>query len=220
MNNCYLKDNFRLGLSSCYKVINFLIISGCCLFLNSWLDVFMVGIYLALQFLFTGKDCLVTVRLLARGGLVFVYVLFLGILFRWNLVMLLFKVLFLYFNYVIFLVSDSLEGMLYGLFFFKKRALDVVMAGRFLLYYDEEVVRIKKASKLRNLKIRITNLGNIFLDAISNSLDNIGRTKEIYEVKLYNYRVDRSDYWFTKWGIFDTIFIVVDIILVILVFVF
>lgn len=235
IGNYYMKDSIIHRLNPICKVISLILCLLSLVFANSIIDFIVIFIFILGIMFFSKIDLKIyfrniyTLKIFIIILLVFSFIFF-GIV---NTVYFLFRiVLFILLSAVLTLTTPPTEIM-YGIesmlrIFNKvlpinKIALVITLSLRFIPVVTMEKEKIVKASSLRGIdlslkdKKSILSYLNVLKSTLYLSLRRIFNLKEIMYVRLYNYGISRSNYRMNKWKIIDSILLILNIVVLIIV---
>ena len=102
-------------------------------------------------------------------------------------------------------------------------ALTITLALRFIPTITMQAERIIKAQSLRgidfnqDIKSKIISLSNIFIPMIYLSLKKADELSDIMEVRLYNYGLSRTNYRLNNWTKRDSLMLILNVLILVVV---
>ena len=100
----------------------------------------------------------------------------------------------------------------------------ITLSIRYIPTLTSEASRIINAQKLRginfkskNIKERILSISGIFIPMFTLSIKRAELSADIMDLRLYNYGKSRTNYRTNKWKVADTLLLVLNILILIIV---
>ena len=100
----------------------------------------------------------------------------------------------------------------------------ITLSIRYIPTLTSEASRIINAQKLRginfkskNIKERILSVSGIFIPMFTLSIKRAELSADIMDLRLYNYGKSRTNYRTNKWKVVDTLLLVLNILILIIV---
>ena len=100
----------------------------------------------------------------------------------------------------------------------------ITLSIRYIPTLTSEASRIINAQKLRginfkskNIKERILSISGIFVPMFTLSIKRAELSADIMDLRLYNYEKSRTNYRTNKWNVVDTLLLVLNILILIIV---
>ena len=100
----------------------------------------------------------------------------------------------------------------------------ITLSIRYIPTLTSEASRIINAQKLRginfkskNIKERILSISGIFIPMFTLSIKRAELSADIMDLRLYNYGKSRTNYRTNKWKVVDTLLLVLNILILIIV---
>ena len=211
MYNKYLEDSIIEKINPVLRIVMLLLVTGLILIINSWTDIGVIFGFVVILILLSRVNLSIYFRFLDRNREILVLLLIFGIVGGFYASIWFIRIVILYLYYVMFIVSISTNQLISGINYIvsnNKVSLKIALFMRFILVYDTEIERLDGIS------------GGTRRIAFKNSLTMNKEIEKNMGVRLYNYYSDRSNYLFTKWKIFDTIMVIISLVLLGLVVVF
>ena len=235
IGNYYMKDSIIHRLNPIFKIISLLLCLLSLIFINSIIDFIIIFGFIFVIMLLSKIDLKIyfkniyTLKIFIIILLVF-NLIFFGII---STVYLLFRISFFILLSALLTLTTPPTEIIYGLeSIFRvfnrvipvnKIALGITLVLRFIPVVTMERDKIIKASKLRGIDLTLKDKKSImsYLDILKStiylSIRKIFDLKNMMYVRLYNYGISRSNYRMNKWKVIDSILLILNVVVLIIV---
>ena len=236
IGNYYLKDSVIHKLNPLFKIISLILSIISTLIANNLIDFLIIFIFI-LSIIYLSKiELKIYLKNIYTLRIFIIFIIIINLIFGLNLIETLYmvlKIIYLVILSAILTLTTPPTEITYGLEkvlrIFNKIlpvnsiALTITLALRFIPMITMQAERIIKASSLRGIdfndgiKSKISAISNMIIPMIYLSLKKADDLADIMEVRLYNYGISRTNYRLNKWKIKDSILLVLNIVVLIMV---
>lgn len=236
IGNYYLKDSIIHKLNPVFKIISLFLSIISVLISNSLIDFITLFIFILIIMLLSKIELKIYLKNIYTLRIFIIFIIIINLIFKVSIVdslYMILKIIYLVILSAILTLTTPPTEITYGLEktfrVFNKIlpvnsiALTITLALRFIPMITMQAERIIKASSLRgidyneNLKSKILALSNIFVPMIYLSLKKADDLADIMEIRLYNYGISRTNYRLNKWKLIDSILLILNIVVLIIV---
>ena len=236
IGNYYLKDSVIHKLNPLFKIISLFLSIISVLISNSLIDFITLFIFILIIMLLSKIELKIYLKNIYTLRIFIIFIIIINLIFKVSIVdslYMILKIIYLVILSAILTLTTPPTEITYGLEktfrVFNKIlpvnsiALTITLALRFIPMITMQAERIIKASSLRgidyneNLKSKILALSNIFVPMIYLSLKKADDLADIMEIRLYNYGISRTNYRLNKWKLIDSILLILNIVVLIIV---
>lgn len=235
----YQRDSVVHKLSPIFKIISLIIMIIAIFFIDGYIDIIMLGSYLLLAILYSNISIKTYLKNILGIKVILIFILIIDIIFYISIdriIFDLFKIIFIILYSSILTYTTVITELTYGIETllrpFNKLlpvsdiAMVITLTIRYIPSLTYEANRIIKAQKMRgvnfdtkNIKEKIISISGILMPMFVMSIKKASLTADILDIRLYNYGMSKTNYRSNKWGVIDTLLIVFNIaILIIVVF--
>lgn len=232
-----LKDSIVHKLNPVFKIISLIIIVLGIFFIDSYTDVLMLGSYILLTMLYSDIKLKEYIRNLNSIKILLPFILVVELIFfkgMNNIIFDLSKLVFIILYLSILTYTTAMTEIVYAvekiLRPFNKIipvnsiAMTLTIILRYIPTITVETDRIIKLETTRginfnkkNIKEKIKNISSIIIPIIVISIKKSKNTIDIMNVRLYNYGKSRTNYRLNKWKYLDTLLLILNILILIIV---
>lgn len=236
IGNYCLKDSFIHKLNPVFKIISLFLSIISVLISNSLIDFITLFIFILIIMLLSKIELKIYLKNIYTLRIFIIFIIIINLIFKVSIVdsiYMILKIIYLVILSAILTLTTPPTEITYGLErvfrIFNKIlpvnsiALTITLALRFIPMITMQAERIIKASSLRgidyneNIKSKILALSNIFVPMIYLSLKKADDLADIMEIRLYNYGISRTNYRLNKWKLIDSILLILNIVVLIIV---
>lgn len=236
IGNYYLKDSIIHKLNPVFKIISLLLSIISTIAANSLIDFIIIFIYIFIIMLISKIEFKIYLKNINTLKVFIIFILIINFIFTVNIIesiYMILKIIYLIILSAILTLTTPPTEITYGLEkilrIFNKIlpvgsiALTITLALRFIPMITMQSERIIKASSLRgvdfneNIKSKLLAISNMFIPMIYLSLKKADSLADIMEVRLYNYGISRTNYRLNKWKISDSILLILNVVILIIV---
>ena len=236
IGNYYLKDSIIHKLNPVFKIISLFISIISVLLSNNLIDFISLFIFILIIILLSKIELKIYLKNIYTLRVFIIFIIIINLIFRVNIIdtiYMILKIIYLVILSAILTLTTPPTEITYGLErvfrIFNKIlpvgsiALTITLALRFIPMITMQAERIIKASALRgidyneNIKNKILAISNIFVPMIFLSLKKADDLADIMEVRLYNYGISRTNYRLNKWEFIDSILLILNVVVLIIV---
>lgn len=224
-------------LNPVFKIISLIIMICSIFFIDSYIDVILLSMYLLVTMLYSDVDIVIYLKniLGIKIFLLFIFVIDLIFFTSINRVIFdIFKLIFIVLYSSVLTYTTSITELTYGieriLFPFKKVlpvndiAMIITLTIRYIPTLTEEANRIINAQKLRginfdskNIREKLISISGIFIPMFTLSIRKAEITADVMDIRLYNYGKNRTNYRTNKWNIIDSLLLILNILILIII---
>ena len=234
----YYKTNSIIhNLNPIFKIISLVLMIISIFFIDSYVDLIMLVSYLLLAMLYSNININTYLKNLLAIKIFIFFILIIDLIFFTSfskIIYDIFKIIFiilysslLTYTTVITEITYGIEKILYPL----KRiikvsdiAMIITLAIRYIPSLTNQADRIIKAQKIRginfennNIKEKIQNIGGILIPLFILSIKKSQKTADIMDIRLYNYGKSKTNYRSNNWKLIDTLLLILNILILIIV---
>lgn len=236
IGNYYLKDSLIHKLNPVFKIISLLLSIITVLLASNLLDFIIIFIFILIIMLLSKIEINLYLKNIYTLRVFIIFILIINLIFGVSLIetiYMILKIIYLVLLSAILTLTTPPTEITYGLEktfrVFNKIlpvnsiALTITLALRFIPMITMQAERIIKASSLRgidfneNIKSKVLAISNIFIPMIYLSLKKADDLADIMEIRLYNYGISRTNYRLNKWKLIDSILLILNVVLLIIV---
>jgi len=236
IGNYYLKDSLIHKLNPVFKIISLLLSIITVFLANNLIDFIIIFIFILIIMLLSKIDLSVYLKNIYTLRIFIIFIIIINLIFRVNFIetiYMILKIIYLVILSAILTLTTPPTEITYGLEktfrIFNKIlpvnniALTITLALRFIPMITMQAERIIKASSLRgidyneNIKTKVLAISNMFIPLIYLSLKKADALADIMEVRLYNYGISRTNYRLNKWKLIDSILLILNIVVLIII---
>lgn len=221
-------------LNPLFKMISLFIMLISSLFIDSYYDILILFMYLLLTVAYSDINIKVYLRNIASIKLILIFVLVINLLSLNNIIISLFSTIFVILYLVILTYTTALTEITYGIELIlrpfnkfipaNKIAMFITLLIRFIPIMTMEKQRVRNAYILRGvnfeekeLKNRLKNKFNVLVSSVKISIQKEKELIDSTNLRLYNYGLSRSNFRYNKWRILDTLLLILNILILIIV---
>lgn len=236
IGNYYLKDSIIHKLNPVLKILCLIFSVISIIVSDDILSFILLGLYLLIIMFLSKIELKIYLKNIYTIRLFIVFIIIINLIFKISIISSIYMIITLIYlillSAILTLTTPPME-ITYGLektfrIFNKilpvnQIALSITLALRFIPLITMQAERIIKAQSLRgvdfnkDIKNKIISLSNIFIPMIYLSLKRADELSDIMEVRLYNYGISRTNYRLNKWKLVDSILLIVNILILIIV---
>lgn len=235
-----LIDSHVHNLNYTYKIISIILLAFCIVVANSIIDMVVINLFIFVVMLWSD----ISIRLYIKGLNVFKSVIFITFFvisfiylnvfigFIWAL-----KVMDIILYISIITMTTSFYNIVYGIESLLKPfkgimnvsdiSLKIGMVFKFFSVMYSEYDKIKISKKLRGVRFsdmgffdRLDSLVNGIVPLYNLTLRKLERLKNSMYVRNYGVSLNKANYRLNKWGKTDTIMLVINVIVVVIIFIY
>ena len=214
-------------LNPVFKIISLIIMIISIFFIDSYIDITLLSMYLLLTMLYSDIDI--------KIFLIFIFIIDLIFFTSINRIIFdIFKLIFIVLYSSILTYTTSITELTFGieklLRPFNKLipvgdiAMIITLSIRYIPTLTEEASRIIKAQKLRginfdtkNIKEKIISISGILMPMFSLSIKRAEESADIMDIRLYNYGKSRTNYRTNKWTKINSLLLILNILILIII---
>jgi len=236
IGNYYLRNSLIHKLNPVFKIISLLLSIITVFLANNLIDFIIIFIFILIIMLLSKIDLSVYLKNIYTLRIFIIFIIIINLIFRVNFIetiYMILKIIYLVILSAILTLTTPPTEITYGLEktfrIFNKIlpvnniALTITLALRFIPMITMQAERIIKASSLRgidyneNIKTKVLAISNMFIPLIYLSLKKADALADIMEVRLYNYGISRTNYRLNKWEFIDSILLILNVVVLIIV---
>jgi len=236
----YQGDSIVHGLSSVFKIISLVIMITSIFFIDSYIDVLVLGCYLLLSIFSSGVPIKIYLKNISGIKIFLIFILIIDLIFYngiSRIVFDLFKMIFIILYSSILTYTTGITELTFGIEEILRPfakfipvsdiAMIIALTIRYIPTLTYEANRIIRAQKMRgidfdsnNIKEKIISISGILMPMFVMSLKRANIMADIMDIRLYNYGKSKTNLRSNKWMIYDTILLVLNILILFLVIFF
>lgn len=236
----YPKDSFIHKLNPVFKVISLLIMIVSIFFIDSYADIIMLISYLLLTLSYSDISIKVYLKNIYNIKVFLLFILIINLIFFKGInqiVFDLFKIIFILMYSSVLTYTTAMTEINYGVYYILKPlnrmipindiSMVITLALRYIPTLMDEASRIVRAQKVRginfdtkNIKEKISNIYSVFIPMFVISIKKAFDIADIMDIRLYNYGRSRTNYRLNKWIWVDTLLLILNITILIIVIIY
>ena len=236
----YQGDSIVHRLSSVFKIISLVIMIISIFFIDSYIDVLVLGIYLLLSIFSSGVSIRVYLKNISGIKIFLIFILIIDLIFYngiSRIIFDLFKMIFIILYSSILTYTTGITEITFGIEEILRPldrfipvsdiAMVIALTIRYIPTLTYEANRIIRAQKMRginfdsnNIKEKIISISGILMPMFVMSLKRANTMADIMDIRLYNYGKSKTNYRSNKWLVIDNILLVLNILILFLVIFF
>ena len=224
-------------LNPVFKILSLIIMVISIFFIDSYIDIIMLSMYLLLTILYSDIDIKIYLKNIYGIKIFLIFIFIIDLIFFTNInriIFDIFKLIFIVLYSSILTYTTCITELTYGIEKILKQfnkiipvgdiAMIITLSIRYIPTLTSEASRIINAQKLRginfkskNIKERILSISGIFIPMFTLSIKRAELSADIMDLRLYNYGKSRTNYRTNKWNVVDTLLLVLNILILIIV---
>ena len=224
-------------LSPVFKLISLMIMIVGIFFIDSYIDILMLSLYLVLVMVYSNIGIITYLKNIYSIKIFLLFIFIIDLIFNSNInniVFDLYKLIFIIIYSSALSYTTSTSEITYGieriLRVFNNYipvndiAMIITLTIRYIPTLTMEADRIIKAQKMRgidfdskNIKNKISSLVGVFIPMFILSLKKSESLGDIMDLRLYNYGKSRTNYRTNSWEKIDSLLLILNIIILIIV---
>ena len=233
----YQKESVIHRLCPVFKIISLIIMIVSIFFIDSYVDIIMLASYLLLSMVYSNIDMKVYLKNILGIKIFLIFILIINLIFYSGInriVFDLFKLVFIILYSSILTYTTVITELTYGIEKILKPlnkiipvsdiAMIITLTVRYIPSLTHEANRIIKAQKIRginfdtkNIKEKIISISGILMPMFVMSIKKSNTMADIMDLRLYNYGKSKTNYRTNKWRIIDTLLLVLNILVLLIV---
>lgn len=233
----YNKNSVIHRLSPVFKLISLMIMIVGIFFIDSYIDILMFSLYLVLVMVYSDIGIITYLKNIYSIKIFLLFIFIIDLIFNSNInniVFDLYKLIFIIIYSSAVSYTTSTSEITYGieriLRVFNNYipvndiAMIITLTIRYIPTLTMEADRIIKAQKMRgidfdskNIKKKIASLVGVFVPMFILSLKKSESLGDIMDLRLYNYGKSRTNYRTNSWKKIDSLLLILNIIILIIV---
>ncbi len=233
----YNKNSVIHRLSPVFKLISLMIMIVGIFFIDSYIDILMFSFYLVLVMVYSDIGIITYLKNIYSIKIFLLFIFIIDLIFNSNInniVFDLYKLIFIIIYSSALSYTTSTSEITYGIERILKVfnnyipvndiAMIITLTIRYIPTLTMEADRIIKAQKMRgidfdskNIKNKISSLVGVFIPMFILSLKKSESLGDIMDLRLYNYGKSRTNYRTNSWKKIDSLLLILNIIILIIV---
>ena len=233
----YNKNSVIHRLSPVFKLISLMIMIVGIFFIDSYIDILMFSLYLVLVMVYSDIGIITYLKNIYSIKIFLLFIFIIDLIFNSNInniVFDLYKLIFIIIYSSALSYTTSTSEITYGIERILKVfnnyipvndiAMIITLTIRYIPTLTMEADRIIKAQKMRgidfdskNIKNKISSLVGVFIPMFILSLKKSESLGDIMDLRLYNYGKFRTNYRTNSWKKIDSLLLILNIIILIIV---
>lgn len=233
----YNKNSVIHRLSPVFKLISLMIMIVGIFFIDSYIDILMFSLYLVLVMVYSDIGIITYFKNIYSIKIFLLFIFIIDLIFNSNInniVFDLYKLIFIIIYSSALSYTTSTSEITYGIERILKVfnnyipvndiAMIITLTIRYIPTLTMEADRIIKAQKMRgidfdskNIKNKISSLVGVFIPMFILSLKKSESLGDIMDLRLYNYGKSRTNYRTNSWKKIDSLLLILNIIILIIV---
>lgn len=233
----YNKNSVIHRLSPVFKLISLMIMIVGIFFIDSYIDILMFSLYLVLVMVYSDIGIITYLKNIYSIKIFLLFIFIIDLIFNSNInniVFDLYKLIFIIIYSSALSYTTSTSEITYGIERILKVfnnyipvndiAMIITLTIRYIPTLTMEADRIIKAQKMRgidfdskNIKNKISSLVGVFIPMFILSLKKSESLGDIMDLRLYNYGKSRTNYRTNSWKKIDSLLLILNIIILIIV---
>ena len=233
----YNKNSVIHRLSPVFKLISLMIMIVGIFFIDSYIDILMLSFYLVLVMVYSNIGIITYLKNIYSIKIFLLFIFIIDLIFNSNInniIFDLYKLIFIIIYSSALSYTTSTSEITYGIERILKVfnnyipvndiAMIITLTIRYIPTLTMEADRIIKAQKMRgidfdskNIKNKISYLVGVFIPMFILSLKKSESLGDIMDLRLYNYGKSRTNYRTNSWEKIDSLLLILNIIILIIV---
>lgn len=233
----YNKNSVIHRLSPVFKLISLMIMIVGIFFIDSYIDILIFSLYLVLVMVYSDIGIITYLKNIYSIKIFLLFIFIIDLIFNSNInniVFDLYKLIFIIIYSSALSYTTSTSEITYGIERILKVfnnyipvndiAMIITLTIRYIPTLTMEADRIIKAQKMRgidfdskNIKNKISSLVGVFIPMFILSLKKSESLGDIMDLRLYNYGKSRTNYRTNSWKKIDSLLLILNIIILIIV---
>lgn len=233
----YNKNSVIHRLSPVFKLISLMIMIVGIFFIDSYIDILMLSFYLVLVMVYSNIGIITYLKNIYSIKIFLLFIFIIDLIFNSNInniIFDLYKLIFIIIYSSALSYTTSTSEITYGIERILKVfnnyipvndiAMIITLTIRYIPTLTMEADRIIKAQKMRgidfdskNIKNKISSLVGVFIPMFILSLKKSESLGDIMDLRLYNYGKSRTNYRTNSWEKIDSLLLILNIIILIIV---
>lgn len=233
----YNKNSVIHRLTPVFKLISLMIMIVGIFFIDSYIDILMFSLYLVLVMVYSDIGIITYLKNIYSIKIFLLFIFIIDLIFNSNInniVFDLYKLIFIIIYSSALSYTTSTSEITYGIERILKVfnnyipvndiAMIITLTIRYIPTLTMEADRIIKAQKMRgidfdskNIKNKISSLVGVFIPMFILSLKKSESLGDIMDLRLYNYGKSRTNYRTNSWKKIDSLLLILNIIILIIV---
>ena len=236
----YLKNSVVHKLNPVFKILSLIIMIISIFFIDSYIDILMLSSYLLLSIVYSDIGIKVYFKNIHSIRIFLIFILLIDLIFFIDInriVFDLFKLIFIILYSSILTYTTAMTEITYGIERILRPlnkfipvndiSMIITLTLRYIPTLTMEYNRIIRAQKLRgvqfdtkNIKEKLSSISGVLLPMFILSLKKAENSADIMDVRLYNYGKSRTNYRLNEWKFIDTLLLILNILILIVVIVY
>lgn len=224
-------------LNPIFKIISLIIMVASIFFIDSYYDILILSMYLLLTILYSDINIKLYLKNIYGIKIFLIFILIIDLIFFSGInkvVFDLYKLIFIVLYSSVLTYTTAVTELTYGIESLLRPfnkfipvndiAMTISLSIRYIPTLTSEASRIINAQKLRgidfeskNIKTKLLNISGVFIPMFTLSIKKAENTADIMDLRLYNYGKSRSNFRFNKWKVLDTLLLILDMLILIIV---
>ena len=233
----YQRESTVHSLSPIFKILSLIIMIISMFFIDNYIDILMLGSYLILGIVYSNINIKTYLKNIIGIKIFLIFVLIIDIIFFVGINKLicdLFRIIFIILYSSILTYTTVITELTYGIERILKPLNKIIpisdismvisLAIRYIPSLTDEATRIIKAQKLRgvsfdskNIKEKLISISGILIPMFVMSIKKSEKMADIMDLRLYNYGKSKTNYRSNKWKQVDTLLLILNIVILIIV---
>lgn len=233
----YNKDSIVHKLNPIFKIISLIIMIVSIFFIDSYVDVLMLGTYLLLAIVYSNISIKTYLKNILGIKIFLIFIFVIDIIFYTNInriIFDLFKLIFIILYSSILTYTTVITELTYGIekilsplskvLPVSDIAMVITLTLRYIPSLTHEADRIIRAQKMRginfdtkNIKEKILSISGILMPMFVMSIRKSNLMADILDIRLYNYGKSKTNYRSNNWRLLDTLLLILNIAILIIV---
>lgn len=233
----YNKDSIVHRLNPIFKIISLIIMIVSIFFIDSYVDVLMLGTYLLLAIVYSNISIKTYLKNILGIKIFLIFIFVIDIIFYTNInriIFDLFKLIFIILYSSILTYTTVITELTYGIekilsplskvLPVSDIAMVITLTLRYIPSLTHEADRIIRAQKMRginfdtkNIKEKILSISGILMPMFVMSIRKSNLMADILDIRLYNYGKSKTNYRSNNWRLLDTLLLILNIAILIIV---
>lgn len=224
-------------LNPVFKIISLILMIISIFFIDSYIDIILLSMYLLLTILYSDINIKIYLKNIYGIKIFLIFILVIDLIFFTSInkiIFDIFKLIFIILYSSILTYTTSISKLTYGIEKILKPlsklipvgdiAMIITLSIRYIPTLTEEAKRIINAQKLRginfnskNIKEKIISISGILMPMFILSIKRAEESADIMDLRLYNYSSSRSNYHINIWNKIDSLLLILNILILIIV---
>ena len=233
----YQRESIVHSLNPIFKIISLIIMIISIFFIDNYIDILMLGSYLLLSIVYSNINIKTYLKNILGIKIFLIFIFVIDIIFFNGINKIicdLFRIIFIILYSSILTYTTVITELTYGIEKILKPfnkiipvsdiSMIISLSIRYIPSLTEEAQRIIRAQKIRgvsfdskNIKEKIVSISGVLMPMFVMSIKKSEKMADIMDLRLYNYGKSKTNYRSNKWKILDTLLLILNVVILMIV---